>query len=259
MPKKIRTALIDADAYCYAAAFSAESKYNFGGEDIVEVDEDAAIAKAESLIADSVAEVEADELILCLSSPRSDVDLWRFEVLPSYKSNRKAKPKPEAYPAVRRHLEATYDCYMEPRLEADDIMTLLSSDPTMIPGIKVVVSQDKDLLQTIGRYYNPRTREKRIIKADESNRWHMMQTLQGDTVDGYKGIPGIGPKKAEKILEDVAWGDRWAAVVEAYESKGLTEEDALAQARVAYMMQTPSYDWTTKEVTLWTPDLHPPK
>ena len=31
--------------------------------------------------------------------------------------------------------------------------------------------------------------------------WHLYQTLVGDTSDGYKGCPGVGKVKAEKLLE----------------------------------------------------------
>jgi DNA polymerase-1 len=42
-------------------------------------------------------------------------------------------------------------------------------------------------------------------------------------------------------------------VVAAFESKGLTEEDALVQARVARICRASDYDFKTKEVKLWNP------
>jgi DNA polymerase-1 len=79
-----------------------------------------------------------------------------------------------------------------------------------------------------------------------------MQTLQGDSVDGYKGCPGIGPKKAEKILADST--DPWGDIVSAYMGKGLTEDDALVQAQVARICQHQNYNYDTAEVIPWTPE-----
>ena len=57
------------------------------------------------------------------------------------------------------------------------------------------------------------------ISEADADRYFLTQVLTGDTADGYKGVPGIGPKKAEAIL-----GPRpdWAAVEKAYIDAGLT-------------------------------------
>jgi 5'-3' exonuclease len=44
----------------------------------------------------------------------------------------------------------------------------------------------------------------------------MMQCLTGDTADNIKGLKGIGPKKAEKILEGVPMERRWDKVKAVY-------------------------------------------
>jgi hypothetical protein len=38
------------------------------------------------------------------------------------------------------------------------------------------------------------------ITEAQADRFHMIQTLTGDVTDGYPGCPGIGPVKAEQIL-----------------------------------------------------------
>jgi hypothetical protein len=71
----------------------------------------------------------------------------------------------------------------------------------------------------------------------------MYQTLVGDTADGYRGCPKVGPVKAEKILDTTVWSDggkcadvypMWPRVVAAYEKASLTEDDALVQARLVH-------------------------
>jgi DNA polymerase-1 len=103
-----------------------------------------------------------------------------------------------------------------------------------------------------GKFYNPDTKELHNGTQSEANWWHMYQTLVGDATDGYSGLPSVGPKNAEKILDKSA-DDLWPLVVDAYVSKGLTEEDALLQARMAKILTKDLYDQTTKEVKLWVP------
>jgi len=45
----------------------------------------------------------------------------------------------------------------------------------------------------------------------------------------------------------------WSAVVDAYESKGLTEEDAVMQARMARILRAEDWDFGKKAPRLWCP------
>ena len=93
----------------------------------------------------------------------------------------------------------------------------------------------------------------------QANYHHLLQALTGDTVDGYAGCPGVGPVAAEKILKEFMAEEAfdvkaaWSAVVEAYSKKGLGEEEALTQARVARICRAEDYDFKRKTVKLWTP------
>jgi DNA polymerase-1 len=93
------------------------------------------------------------------------------------------------------------------------------------------------------------------VTEDEADYWHMFQTLTGDTVDGFKGCPGMGPVGAQKLLgEAMATEDgMWPYVVKAYEKKKLTEADALTQARLARILRWGDWDKNKKEPILWTP------
>tara|TARA_R100000700_G_C3130555_1_gene115965 strand:- start:592 stop:885 length:294 start_codon:yes stop_codon:yes gene_type:complete len=82
-----------------------------------------------------------------------------------------------------------------------------------------------------------------------ANYMHLYQTLVGDATDNYKGCPGVGPKKATEILEEPTWD----SVVKAFEKAGLTEEDALVQARVARILRADDYNFHKEEVILWQP------
>lgn len=242
----MRTLLIDSDILAYQFAAKSERKYEFGTavDDLEEVK-----PKVDEWLEDITTKLKADKFIICLSCESADG--WRKDVLPSYKENRSGTQKPEHLGALKDYLERTYDSYRRPRLEADDIMGILSTHPTLVLGEKVIVSEDKDMKTIPGLLYNPRKgTHPRLISQEEADYWHLYQTLVGDSTDGYKGCPGIGPKKADAVL---LAGGGWAGVVALFESKGLTEEDALVQARVARICRACDYDFKKKEVKLWTP------
>jgi DNA polymerase-1 len=136
-----------------------------------------------------------------------------------------------------------------PTLEGDDVCGILATEP--YKGKRTVASIDKDLANIPGTLFNPRTEATHQITEESARIWHLMQTLTGDPTDGYKGCPGIGEIKAAKLLGE--HGLSWSAVVYAYESKGLTEADALVQARVARILRHTDYNRDTGEVTLWCP------
>lgn len=86
-------------------------------------------------------------------------------------------------------------------------------------------------------------------KADE---WFFIQTMAGDATDGYSGVPGIGVKRAAELLEKE--GATWPTVVAAFEKAGLTEEDALKNARLARILRFSDYDHDNEQPILWTPE-----
>ena len=68
----------------------------------------------------------------------------------------------------------------------------------------------------------------------------------GDRADNYAGCPGVGDVTARKLLEKDC---SWDTVVSAFEKVGLSEEDALVQARVARILRNTDYKGT--QVILW--------
>jgi DNA polymerase-1 len=249
------TVLLDSDIVAYTFASAAQESYNFGDTGVYQhVQEfDSVVPKVEKWIDDLMHKLNALELIVCLSVPTSEG--FRVKVLPSYKGNR-TSAKPVLLQQVKDWLASVYPSFIRPGLEADDVMGILSTHPKLVKGTKVIVSEDKDMQQIPGLLFNPRKHKKPVrISEEQANFYHMYQTLIGDTTDGYKGCPGIGPVKANSILgcAESSLEDYWPWVVETYESKGLTEEDALVQARVARICRWTDYDYSNKRVKLWTP------
>lgn len=252
------TLLIDGDIYAYQAASSVEEVFRFDDEPIYNLK--GTLDDVKNKLADDLDEVSkklgATSMIVCLSVPTEHG--WRKQVLPTYKSNRGRKPFHLG--AAKQFLKDYYTTYLRDTLEADDVMGILSTHKSLVKGSKVIVSIDKDMKTIPGLLFNPdqHTSPIKIIK-EEADYFHMYQTLVGDTTDGYKGCPGIGDKKARVILMDgddmrhYPVAEMWKRVVKTYESKGLTEEDALVQARVARIARSTDYDFKKKEIKLWTP------
>jgi DNA polymerase I len=193
-------------------------------------------------------DVGADEVYIALSMQPN----FRAEVLPTYKGNRKATKKPPGFHALKEKVAEHFSVVMKPGLEGDDILGILATHPDLVEAKeRIVWSDDKDLrgvpctlVKTGGIPFT--------VTTDEADLFHLTQTLSGDVTDGYKGCPGIGEVTATKIL-NVAPEDRWRAVVTAYEKAGLTEADALVQARVARILRYTDYDFDKGEPILWLP------
>jgi len=248
------TVLLDSDIVAYQFASSAQQSYNFGDTGVCQhVNEfDDVVPLVDQWIKDLMEKLHADKLVVCLSVPTDEG--FRIQVLPSYKWNRDKVKRPVLLAQVKDYLATEYPSYTRPTLEADDVMGILSTHPKLHPGTKIIVSEDKDMKTIPGLLYNPRKHKKPVrISEEQADYFHMYQTLTGDTTDGYKGCPGIGPKKAEYLLDTFMRKDWWLAIVDMYESKGLTEEDALVQARVARICRYEDYDFKNKEVKLWNP------
>ena len=248
-----RTLLVDSDIAAFLFASTAQSSYDFGDSGVCKhVDDLEEVTKRVDAWLDALMlRLKGDALVVCLSVPSSEC--FRLNVLPTYKSNRKDVVRPELLQAVKDHMATNYKSYIRDSLEADDCLGILATHPTLIKGEKVIVSGDKDMETLPCLWFRPAKDSKpRRITQERADYFHMFQTLTGDTVDGYKGCKGIGPVKATAIL-DRAEGNYWPHVVEAFESKGLTEEDALVQARVARICRADDYDFSNKRVKLWTP------
>ena len=68
-----------------------------------------------------------------------------------------------------------------------------------------------------GKHYNLAKQIIEDINEDWADNFYWKQILMGDSVDNIPGIEGIGPKKADKILEGKKdKEERKQAVIEAY-------------------------------------------
>lgn len=258
MPKRI--AVIDADTVLYAVASKAEANAG-NGEFIPLISARTAFLEVEARLEALRDEADCQDIIIALSSPTN----FRKDLLSTYKANRKAVRKPALLPELRSLVQGIkpWPVMVVKMLEADDVCGITAGSLAKAGKEPIIVSGDKDLEQIPGLLYNPnRTRagNKRNVESISEaagDRAHMMQTLTGDTVDNYTGLPGVGPVKAISILNDCEDLEnplaRWEKVVEAFVSRGYTSEYALTQARVSRILRSTDWDAKLKRPILWTP------
>jgi DNA polymerase-1 len=231
--------LIDGDIIAYKAATSAENPINWGdGLWTLHAWEPDVDARIEEQIGKLLREAPVQDCVVALS----DKENYRKELVPYYKANRSNVRRPMLLKYARDYIASKYNTIIYRRLEADDVLGILgSANPDTI-----IWSEDKDLRTVPAKHWIDG--EVVTISEEEADYNFFKQTLIGDSTDNYKGCPAVGPKTADKILAD---GDGWDAVVRAFVSKGLSEEVALENARLARILRDGEYDTDTAEVKLW--------
>ena len=236
--------LIDADYFLYRSASSAEEEMEFNSDLTVIVGSfKKGQRRFKNEINDLCDKFNSRDILLTFT----DKVNFRKTVDPSYKGNR-IKRKPAGYLKLKNWAMETWTSVQKPGLEADDVCGILATNGSLEDF--VLISPDKDMQQIPCRIYNLKEEFTQTPEAAERKLYE--QCLTGDSTDGYSGCVGVGPKRADIIL-DKAEGDYWPAVVQAYKDAKMSEEDALRNLRLARILQ--ATDWDTKNQTpiLFTP------
>lgn len=269
----MRVALIDADILVYESAYRTQQGIEWDPGEITKyADFPEAVRDLERAIGAIAESADCDSLLLALTDSARELN-FRRSVWPGYKCHRESKDpgqgdgRPILYKALRAHVREHYDTFQKPGIEGDDTLGILATGEfDWLPDERVICSVDKDLNNVPGWHYNWRKPDLGVyyVTEREADRNFFLQTLTGDATDGYPGIPGIGPVRAEKILLAVEekfdmfptspqslW---WGAVVKAYEvAFGPGLEFPLAQARCARILRACDWDSENQRPILWTP------
>ena len=271
----MRVLLLDADIVAYVAASVSQEDIDWGnGVETHHDDEEKALREVDRLVTNTLIDLEADKIMVCLTDPEHN---FRNDIYPEYKMNRTDMERPRLLNVVKDHLAREYQSFIRPGLEADDIMGILQTYPRLLykqlgkVEETIIVSIDKDMRTIPGKFFNPNYEHVGVldINEEDANRFLMWQTIVGDRVDNYPGCPGVaeggkytpfgfeeGPRSfglAHGVFE-VDYDDLWDYVIFVFARAGLTEEDALVQARCAHILRRYSYDFERREPILWTPD-----
>tara|TARA_B100001059_G_scaffold156962_1_gene156501 strand:- start:13893 stop:14648 length:756 start_codon:yes stop_codon:yes gene_type:complete len=245
------TLLVDADVVAYQVAFSTEEPIRWGKEEdeyaiwTLHSDELDCVRKIKDYYNTLKQDTQCKEII----SAFSDKDNFRKEIYPDYKLNRTKQRKPLTLSFCRDYISKNYNGYVRPRLEADDILGILATSK-IIKGNKIICSIDKDLNQIAGLHYNPTLKEFYGITKKQADYNFYYQCLVGDSTDNYKGAPTYGEVKTKKTLTNKK--NLWKVVKDCYREQGLTDDDALVQARLARILRSTDYDFKKKQPILWS-------
>lgn len=304
-PSKRIALLLDGDYLIFEALSAAEEEVDWG-EDVwtLQCDHKRARSILEGTIRhirERLKEFNDAELVMVFST-KNGADNWRKMVLPTYKANRKGKRKPVGYPVfLQSQLEDTdtyYRTFQWQGLEGDDVLGILATNPGYLDVDEAIpVSCDKDFNTIPGRFYWLTNNKVVTNTLEDANRWHMYQTMKGDTTDGYGGIPGVGemvgttpllewldnptyffevsrimksgPRKGEEVwswtslpADDAECNFEhpitlWDCIASLARKQGMAYEDLVAQAQVARICRNEDFDWETMKAIPWQPAHEP--
>lgn len=223
-------ALLDADTMAYRAAAACK-------------DDTASVAcyTVDSIVTDALLSCDTDDRWydtwqLYLTGKKN----FRKKIAKTavYKGNR-TQPKPEHLPAVRKHLVKKWRAVISDGQEADDAIAI---EATKLAGRSVIVSVDKDFLQIEGHFYNFVKREHLFVQKQDAIKNFYKQILTGDTADNIIGIRGVGPVKAEKMLQEaVDEEEMYNICVDAYEGD---EKRVIENGQLLWLRRSEGQIWT---------------
>jgi len=224
MTSNSRIAIIDGDVLCYLCFEPRwENNVNIKGERVFNMDPETGKAvrvvkeytKAENArykieswarfqrkVQELLEELYCTDYLLAVQGPGN----FRSKLYPDYKqhSSRQGKPSEmsEFVPFIRELAVDSGIAIYSIGCEADDLIRIWSNECRLKNQDFVIASIDKDLLCIPGTHYNLKKREFSKITQEQADRFYYEQLLKGDPIDNIPGLPGVGPKKAEKALAE---------------------------------------------------------
>ena len=186
--------VIDGDTVAFACAASAE-----------DTDEPwIACSRAQTMLERILQDCETTAYEVWLTGENN----FRQEIYPEYKANRIGAYRPKWERAVKEYITLDWKANWSSGCEADDMCGVRLMD---LKDNGILAHIDKDLNMIPGWHYNwelvrkgntIRHADKYFVTPEEADRFFWTQLVTGDPTDNIKGIPGMGPKKTEKLLSE---------------------------------------------------------
>lgn len=222
-------ALIDGDLIVYRAGFGAKP-----GEPI-----EHSLHNAKNIMANILEHTACEEFRLFLTGKDNFRDI--VAVTKKYKGNRDNAHKPEFYKELREYMVNAWAGEVVDGMEADDAVSILQHQLIEEGENPVLVSTDKDLNMVPGWHHNWVKDKTYFIDQFKADAWFWCQCLTGDQTDNIQGVPGLGEKKAEKLLADKSLAEMEEIVRreydKAYGEKG--QEVFSEMANLLWMLREP--------------------
>lgn len=166
---------------------------------------------------------------------------FRFDVGVTYpyKGNRESLSKPVHLQDVRDYICSEWRGEVIQGQEADDQMAIEATKGPL--GEVAIASIDKDMLQVPGWHFNFGKNEWHWSTEEFGLQFLYTQMLTGDVADNIRGIYGVGPKKAAKIIgNETSEVELYNRVLNAYDGD---KARVLENARLLYLRRTEDEMW----------------
>jgi len=256
------TALIDGDIVVYSCGFAVETpsfitpdgmifayikqakehckEYNLDPE-LIEREVDCeplshCLNNVKTMLNDMIKQVGADDYKIYLTGTGNFRE--RIATIRKYKDKRTIKPVYKE--AIISYLKEHWDAETVDGMEADDMLGIRQDWDT------VICTTDKDLNMVPGLHYN--WLYKTLYNVSEADGMYSFyyQLLIGDSTDNIQGVPGVGPKTAEKILNHLTTEeDRfWAALCEYEKAYDKPLEALIENARLLWILRDDADEWS---------------
>jgi DNA polymerase-1 len=177
----------------------------FGGE----LEPEKSTPNALSMIRRACEFVKASHLIVAMDYP--DSPSWRLEKFSGYKANRTTSTAPWLIAGIEAMHPLGWTMTAQPGFEADDVLaTIVARFPK--PDTLAILSNDTDLLPltTFGVWIiRPADGSFEVVKGTDVPTMYDLpsaaslvdyKAMVGDSSDNIPGVPGIGAKRAAKLL-----------------------------------------------------------
>ena len=240
--------LLDAYALIYRAYYGFINKplTNSKGQVI------SAIYGFTKTLQDVLRDQQPDCMAVCFD-PKGGT--FRHKEFPSYKAQREAQPEDITFavPYIQQIIEAyRIPIFEVANYEADDVVGTLSRLADEQGGFDTyLMSPDKDYAQLVtaqSRIFKPKSFGPGYETLDVEavlTKYGLKRTdqvidmlgLQGDTADNIPGCPGVGPKTAQKLIEDFDSVEGLLSAVESAAAEGKKELPNLKKGMFAKVLE----------------------
>lgn len=144
---------------------------------------------------------------------------WKKDLYPDYKANRERDPYVGAY---RDYIiSTTYNIVKPETLEADELCIMLHDYAIEKGDECIIFSDDKDLRYS--SLVNCKINLTEQIDLSYNEKYLYQQMLAGDKEDDIKGIPKVGMKVADRLLDSNGYNIE--GVIKTYRDKGIAKDE----------------------------------
>lgn len=209
-----RVVLIDALNLIRRLYAVQERPYLPLADDIAETTRQQIISNTRQVLAQALKrlqhELQPSHALLVFDGGHS---VWRQQLCPLYKANRKPMPAilAEALPTLITDTEQLgIRCFMQAEYEADDVIATIANKVRLHQQDAIVVSTDKGYLPLLpqgvqiydafARHFldTDYVKQKFGVAPEQLLSWW---ALVGDSTNNIPGVTGVGPKSAEELMQ----------------------------------------------------------